>query len=591
MDGKWDLTGIYASQEAFEADLKKLRGEIIPKLAQYEGKLSDEKSLAEYLTLEREMAGIASKLGVYASCKSDLNKKDVKNLEALSNVETAFNELNTKTAFEQPELLALGEEKIDAFLKKHPEFSDYSFSFERMFHNASHVLSSDKESLLSNYGPLSDEGGSLYSALTVGDFTPEQAALHDGRKVTVTQSNWTRLISETDPKDTEDRKAIFEALYHYYDGRKNAYGEIYSTTLKSELAEQRSRGYKSILESHLFRNAIPDSVYLNLVKEAGTHNDALKRYYRIKAKAFGLPKLRSYDRFLQLSKSDKKYTFKEAQSLFFDSISSFPSDFVEKAHEVSKDGYVDVYPGDGKRSGAYSTGGDGVHPYILLNFEGGLEDVFTLAHESGHSIHTLYAMENQPLLKQGYTIFVAEIASTFNEHNLLDYLLKSGKLSKADEIFLLQKEIDEICSTFYRQTLFAEYELEASRLAEKGEPINHEVLSSIMVRLYEKYYGIDIREEGLKPLVWCYIPHLFYTPFYVYQYATSFTASMLLYRNVRDKKPGAFERYVSLLKSGGSEYPLDQVREAGVDLTTMEPFEAVTARMEELVSRLEELLA
>jgi oligoendopeptidase F len=301
-------------------------------------------------------------------------------------------------------------------------------------------------------------------------------------------------------------------------------------------------------------------------------------------------KHRSYDRFMKLAESEKKYTYEQAKELFYASIKDFPADFQEKAHEVTKEGYVDVYPGPGKRSGAYSNGGYGLHPYILLNFNGELDDVFTLAHESGHSTHTLYSEEAQPIMKQNYTIFVAEIASTFNEHNLLDYLLTHEELSKADRIYLLQKEIDEIVATFYRQTLFGHYEYRAAKLAEEGKPINHQVLSDIMTDLYKTYYGIDIQEEVYKPLVWAYIPHLFNTPFYVYQYATSFTSSMLLYAKVKAKEEGAFERYISLLKSGGSDFPVSQVKAAGVDLTSPEPYLAVVKRMTDLVDQLEKLL-
>ncbi|MBQ2070574.1 MAG: oligoendopeptidase F, partial [Bacilli bacterium] len=210
---------------------------------------------------------------------------------------------------------------------------------------------------------------------------------------------------------------------------------------------------------------------------------------------------------------------------------------------------------------------------------------------SGHSIHTLYSEESQPLMTQDYTIFVAEIASTFNEHNLLDYFLSSGTLSKQDQIFLLQKSIDEICSTFYRQTLFGHYEYLVAKKVEAQEPINYEVLNEVMVDLYKKYYGIDISEEVYKPLVWAYIPHLFNSPFYVYQYATSFTSSMLIYQNVKEGKPGAFEKHIGLLRSGGSDYPVEQVKKAGVDLTTKEPYLAVVNRMKFLVDRLEKLLS
>ena len=303
-----------------------------------------------------------------------------------------------------------------------------------------------------------------------------------------------------------------------------------------------------------------------------------------------MEKHHSYDRFVSLAKSEKKYTYQEARQLFFKSLEKFPSDFQKKARQVSEEGFVDVYHHAGKRTGAYSSGGEGIPPFILLNFNGELEDVFTLAHESGHSVHTLYAEEAQPIMKQDYAIFVAEIASTFNEHNLLDYLMESGTLSKNDKIALLQKSIDEIMATFYRQTLFAHYEYDIAKMAEEGKPINYQVLSDEMIKLYKTYYGIDITEERVKPLVWAYIPHLFYSPFYVYQYATSFTASMLIYKNVKEGKPHAFENYISMLKSGGSTYPIDEVKLAGVDLTKKEAFLAVTDRMAELVDELEKLL-
>lgn len=292
---------------------------------------------------------------------------------------------------------------------------------------------------------------------------------------------------------------------------------------------------------------------------------------------------------MELASSSKKYTYEDAKKLFFASIGNCPKDFQDKAHEALKEGFVDVYEQEGKASGAYSSGQVDLHPYILLNYNGSLDDVFTVAHEAGHSIHTMYS-QTQPATLQGYTIFVAEIASTFNEHMLLDYLMKSEDVTKEEKIMLLQKSIDEIMGTFYRQTLFAEYELEVSRLMEKDEPIDHEVLSNIMIRLYKKYYGQNIVPEKFKQYVWAYIPHLFHTPFYVYQYATSFAASFKLYKNVKENVPGAFDRYIGLLSSGGSKYPVDQAKEAGVDFTKMDTFLAVTERMEELVDQLEQLL-
>lgn len=585
---KWDLSKFYASTEDFEKDVKRIKEEFAPALASYEGRLHEPSSMHEYLGKKRELEALLNKVFIYCSCLSDLDKKNVGNAALLSKAELAAEELSRKTSFEEPEILAIGEENIKKYFSLYPSDKDYDFAFDKLFLQQSHVLSGSEEKLLSAYSPLLGEGGGLYSQLTVGDYTPKKATLSDGSEVEVNMSNWTSLIEKS--KKAEDRAAIFECLYSYYLAHKNVYGEIYNSTLQEELAIMRSRGYKSILEEHLFGNKIPVSVFHNLIEVASEESAPLHKYYEVRRKYLGLTKHRSYDRFLQLAHSDKKYTYEEAKDLFFASLSAFPADFQAKAHEVLKEGYVDVYPGSGKRTGAYSTGGANIHPYILFNYIGTLDDCFTVAHESGHSIHTLYSEENQPMLKQDYTIFVAEIASTFNEHNLLDYLLEKGTLSKEEKICLLQKAIDEIVGTFYRQTLFANYEYDISVLAEKGEPINHEVLSNEMVSLYKKYYGIDITEEKVKPLVWAYIPHLFYTPFYVYQYATSFTASMLIYENVKNKVPGAFDKYLGLLKSGGSDYPISEVAAAGVDLTSKSPFHAVTKRMEELVDELEKTL-
>ena len=477
---------------------------------------------------------------------------------------------------------------MEQFFEKNPDYRDFDFAFDKLFRGEKFILPFEQERLTSYYAPLSSAGSQLYSLLSVADYAPKSVTLEDGHTVEVNQANWTTLEEES--KSQEDRRRIFESLYSYYDEHKNTYAEIYNTVLQSQLAEMKARGYSSILQEHLYSNAIDESVFHNLVEVASTQNEALHRYYEIRGKYLGLEKHRSYDRFVPLAKSEKTYSYEEAKDLFYHSIEHFPQDFQDKAHDVTSEGYVDVYHQPGKRTGAYSSGGENIHPYILLNFNGKLEDCFTLAHEAGHSIHTMYSEESQPVMKQGYTIFVAEIASTFNEHNLLDYLMKSGTLSKNDKIALLQKSIDQIVATFYRQTLFGQYEYEIAMKVQAGEPINYEMLCAEMTKLYKTYYGIDITEEKVKPFVWAYIPHLFYTPFYVYQYATSYTASMLIYENVKAGKEGAFEDYIKMLKSGGSTYPIQQVKIAGVDLTKKEAFECVTRRMTELVDQLEALL-
>ena len=589
MKDKWDLTRIYKDEEAFLKDLEDAKTRIIPALASFEGKLSTEEGFKQYLDYQREADLVISRLSMFAHMRSDLDKRNVENNADNSKIQLLFNDYASAVSYADPEILALGKEYVDEFFKKNPDYKDFDFEYEKLFRGQKFVLPAEQEKLTSYYGPLQGAGSSLYSQLSVSDYAHKKVTLKNGKEIEVNQANWTSLVANAECE--EDKQTIFESLYSWYDEHKNVYGEIYNATVQAQLAEMKARGYSSILEEHLYRNNIPESVFHNLIEVASTNAAPLHKYLELRRKYLGLEKYRTYDRFTQLAKSDKTYTYEEARELFFKSIEKFPADFQNKAHDVSSEGYVDVYHQPGKRTGAYSSGGENIHPYILLNFNGELDDVFTLAHESGHSVHTLYSMEAQPVMKQNYTIFVAEIASTFNEHNLLDYLMESGTLSKNDKIALLQKSIDEIMSTFYRQTLFAHYEYDIAKMAEEGKPINYQVLCDKMVELYKIYYGLDITEEKVKPFVWAYIPHLFYTPFYVYQYATSFTASMLIYENVKSGKPNAFENYIAMLKTGGSTYPIDEVKIAGVDLTKKEAFLAVTNRMTELVDELEKVLA
>lgn len=588
MEKVWNLTHIYKTQEDFEKDLDYAKKVILPGITELEGKLKNEEDLVKYFDLERKANEVLNHLGRFASRRSDLDKKDVKNLSDLAKIDNLFNDFGSADSYSTPEILSLGKEHREKFFINHPEYKDFDFQVEKIFRGEKFTLPAVEERLLSYYAPLEGSGSSLYSQLSVGDYTPKKITLSSGKEVEVNRSNWTSL--EGSLENPEDRKKVFLSLYSWYNEHKNTYGEIYNSVVQSELSERKARGYSSILQEHLYHNKIDESVFHNLVEAANENAEPLHKYYEIRRKYFGLDHHRSYDRFLSLAKSEKKYTYEEAKEIFFDSIKDYPEDYQKKAQDVLAEGYVDVYPRSGKRTGGYSSGSANVHPYILLNFNGDLEDVFTLAHEAGHSVHTLYSEEAQPLVKQDYTIFVAEIASTFNEHNLLDYFRKSKSLSKNDKIALLQKSIDQIVSTFYRQTLFAQYEYEISQKAERGEPINYQVLSDERTKLYKAYYGIDITEEELKPLVWAYIPHLFYTPFYVYQYATSFTASMLIYKNFRSGTKDAFDNYLKMLKSGGSRYPIDEVKLAGVDLTKKEAFSAVTGRRKELVEELDKLL-
>lgn len=583
----WNLSNLFNTPEDFENAVNELKS-YVPKLASYQGKLHEETSFVEYLKLNEKVDFLGGRVYQYCALKSDLNKKNIENAAALSRVFSIFNDVAVATSFDSPEILAVGEETILGFINRNPEIEAHRFPFQKLFRNNLHVLDGNSEKLLSYYSSVVRKGAELYTSLANSDHDNVSVKLKDKSVVKVNSASFVSLLE--DAKDPSDRKKIFEALYKYYDTHKNTFAGIYESILEADKARSKARNYNSILESFLDGNNIPTSVYKNLVDVASKQNKSLKRYLKLRKKYLGLKSYHTYDRFLNLASSDVKYSYDEAKDLFFKSIAHLPEEFQNYAKEALADGYVDVMPGDGKRSGAYSSGVTNTHPFILLNYTNSLDDVFTVAHEAGHSIHTLYSMNNQPGPIQDYTIFVAEIASTFNEHMLLDYFIKSSNTSKEVKVQLLQKAIDSIVSTFYRQTLFAHYELLAHQLVEQNEPINHEVLSNIMIDLYKKYYGLDLKKEVYKQYVWSYIPHLFNSPFYVYQYATSFAASFKIYQDVSANVEGAFERYVGLLKSGGSKYPIEQAKEAGVDFTKKETFMAVINRMNELVDELEKIL-
>jgi len=581
---KWDLTYLFKDLNEFEKAYNE-SVKIIEKLGNYKGKLNDFKIFKEFFLLQKEFEKIGLKTYQYASLLSDLNKKDIENSARLQKVQIAFVKLQQALSFEEPELITLGKEKVMSFIDKDEELSEFRFAMEKLFKRLDHVLDDKSEALLANYSQLANTGRNLYSSLSVADIEGQDVMLDNKEIVTITNSNYRAFIQKSN--SPQERKDIFEAVFSYYEAHKNTYASIYKSVLDSDHARIKTRNYNSSLESYLFNNDIPVSVYHSLTKVARENTEAIKKYIKIRKDYLGLEEYHTYDRFLDLEKSDKEYEFEDAKNLFFNSIKHLPEHFQEKAKDVLKDGFVDVFEQTGKRTGAYSSSMPNLHPYILLNYSKTLGDVFTVAHEAGHSIHSMYAAETQPSSLQNYTIFVAEVASTFNEHNLLDYIINESEATKKEKIALLQRAIDDILSTFYRQTLFAIYELEAHKLVENNQPITADNLSKIMIDLYKEFYDLDITKEGAKQYVWAYIPHLFYTPFYVYQYATSFAASLKLYEDVKNNLPGAFDNYINLLKSGGSDYPVKQLLKAGVDLTTENAFKAVVKRLSELVDELD----
>jgi len=580
---KWNLEYLYPTIKDWENDYEKLE-EMTNEMINFQGKLGNYEDFLAYTILQKELSELHIKVHIYASLLSDLNRKNTDNVARVQKMGFFYGKLTQATAFVNPELLSVGKEKIDSFINKSEELAEYRFLVEKLFRNQEHILDEKSESLLANFTQLSSQGKSLYSSLAVADKIDKEVVLSNGEKIVITSGNYNSYLADLESQ--EDRKAVFEAYYKQYADHKNIYAQIYNTVLQRDIAVIKTRNYKSSLESYLYSNNIPMEVYSNLIEVAKDNTEPIKRYYKIRKEYLGLEKHHTYDSLVSLAESTSKFTYDEARNLFFDSIKGFSKDFQDKAHSAIEDGFVDVFEKEGKQTGAYSWGAINQHPYILLNFDNTLHSVFTLAHEAGHAMHSLFAAESQPVATQSYTIFVAEIASTFNEHNLLDHFINNANATKEDKITLLQQSIDDIIGTFYSQTLLAAYELKAHEMAENGEAITYESLSSIMIDLFKEFYGIDITEENGKEFVWAYIPHLYNAPFYVYQYATSFAASLKLYEMVKED-PKNIEKHINLLKSGGNDFPVNQVKKAGIDLTTKETFMAVVNRLNNLLDELE----
>lgn len=582
----WNLSYFYPNDEMWEKDYQKLDS-MIEGFTAYKGQLNQFDQFKAYHVYEEAFLNILYKVYPYAHLHSDLNLKDTQRSNQNQRMSILLSKLGQKTSFVSPEIIALGEETVLKWASNDEFLKAYVFPFEKLFRGQKHVLSEVEETLLANFSVIRSVPTQLYQSLAIIDRTNEVITLSTGEEVTVSQANYTSLIEQS--KNPSDRQLIFEALYKRYKDNKAAFANTYNLVLQQRAANYKSRKYNSSLEAALDGNNIPVEVFHNLKDTVYQNTDVIKKYIALRKKHLGLETYHTYDRFLKLAKSDKKYPYAEAKTLFLESINHLDKDFVEKQADAIADGFVDVLPKDGKRTGAYSSGFYGFHPFILLNHNETLDSVFTLAHEAGHSAHTLFSNENQPMAISDYTIFVAEIASTFNEHALLDHMLKKAT-SKEEKIVLLESAIDGIMGTFVRQTLFATYEYEANKLVSEGVPINDTVLSKIMIDLYKHYYDLDITKENGKELIWAYIPHLFQTPFYVYQYATSYSASLKIYNDVKNNVSGAMDKYLGLLKSGGSDYPVNQALSAGVDLTTQEPFLAVITHFNYLINLLEETL-
>ena len=583
---EWNLKEIYINDEAWSKDLEILKKKI-NEISKFKDHLKTEQEINDFFVFQDDLGKLFEKLYSYVAMNYDKNQKDLNYQALMMKIREVLQEYSSNSSFVDNEILELSFDKYVEFAKNSKAIKENLFNIKKIFDGREHVLSTKEEMIISNYQMVTSSFARLYAMLQNSDFNPIDVTLSTGEEVKISPNTYTSVLMRT--KNQDDRRKIFEAQFSYYQKHENTLCTIYKGIVDSNIAKMRNRGYKSILSSVLDHNKIPEEVYLSLINTVKENTAPLKRYIALRKKLFNLEEYHTYDRFLHYSKAEVKYPFPKAYEDVLKALQVMGDDFVEHAKIALKDGHVDVYPSDGKRSGAYSTGVYGYGPYILLNHTDTLDSAFTLAHECGHSIHTLYSEENQPYASKDYLIFVAEIPSTLNEQIFLDYLIKNSN-DKELKIQAIEQQMDGIVSTFYRQTLFADFEYQAHQLALDGKPFTYESLCEIIKNLYYTYYGIDLDTEPLKKFVWAYIPHLYNSPFYVYQYATCFSASMKIYQDIKAKKEGAFEKYIEMLKMGGSDYPIEIVKKGGVDLTSKEPFLAVCNKLNELIDEYEELI-
>ncbi len=583
---RWNLSDIYKNYKEWEKDYKKVEKQA-KDLVSYKGKLGKEKTLLEFLKKQEEMDKLSYKLYRYPQLAKDLNSFDKEAVENLQKVQFLFSKINTDLSWINSELIN-NRNKIEKWIVK-KEFSDYRFGLENLFRLQEHILKENESKLLSFYSSYMSAPRTIYSEITVTDVEWPTVKLSTGEEVEVTPANYAKILTKN--RNQKDRKLMFENYYGLYKKRENTIAAVYNSLLQRDIAAMKSHNYETFLSSFLEGKNIPEKVYLNLINTAKKNTEPLKRYLKLRKKILGLKKYHNYDGSINLVEFDKDYEYDDAKEIVLKSVAPLGKEYTEKMKKAISEGWLDVFEAKGKRSGAYSAGVYGVHPYMLLNYNKTLDSVFTLAHELGHTLHTLYSDENQPFSTSGYTIFVAEVASTFNEKLLLDYMLENTE-DPLEKIALLEQEIRNITGTFYFQALLADYEYQAHELVEKGEPVTAEILTRIVEKLFDEYYGENVEKEELLYVLWARIPHFFNSPFYVYQYATCFASSAILYDKIikekdAKKRNAALKKYIGLLSSGGSDFPMNQLKKAGVDLSKKTAIEEVAKQFDLLLDKLE----
>ncbi|AQW24024.1 oligoendopeptidase F [Clostridium perfringens] len=582
---KWRIDKIYETPAKWNEELNKLKEEA-PKLKDFEGKLGNKEDLKAFLLLNEKLSRKLGKLYVYAHMRSHEDTSNPEMQSLVNKIDPYSAEFSSYTAYFVPEILSLKEGTIENFINEDKDLKQYKIYFEMILNEKPHILSKEVESVLASVSDCLGAPESIYSMLTNSDMTFGEIVDESGRKVELTEGNYSSFIKS---KDRKVREAAFKLLFGTYKKYENTLATSLTSSIKNFVFESKTRKYNSSLEASLKPNNIPVEVYYNALKTVDENMDALHRYVRIKKKLLNLEEIHMYDLYVPVIECKKEHLeYKDAISLVEEGLKPLGKEYLDIFNEGINEGWIDVYENKGKRSGAYSWGSYDTMPYVLLNYNYELNDASTLAHEMGHSIHSYYTRKTQPYIYGDYSLFCAEVASTTNEILLIHHLIEK-ETDKNKKLYLINQELEQIRTTVFRQLMFAEFELKTHEAIESGESLTSEVLCKMWKDINIKYFGEDMNVDEEISIEWARIPH-FYSDFYVYQYATGYAAASSFANSILSKGEEAVEKYKGFLKAGGSMYPIDTLKMAGVDMTTSKPLKDTLDRFNELLDMLEEII-
>ncbi|AXH98514.1 oligoendopeptidase F [Sporosarcina sp. PTS2304] len=584
----WRLEDIFPSDEAWDKEYRKIE-EMVNEAAQYKGTLGDgARPLFEALTYRDKLAERLRRLYTYAHLKTDQDTTNGFYQSMDGRIKSLIVKVSTALSYFTPELLAIDEDQLNATIESHEGLRLYKQEFKELNAERAHVLTADQEELLAQLSEVTGTSAETFSMLNNADLTFGLVKDEEGNEIQLTHGRYSRFLESKDPKV---REAAFKEMYAKYGEFKNTFASTLSGNVKAHNVKAKIRNYSSARNAALSGNHIPEQVYENLVSTIHKNLHLLHRYVALRKKVLQLDEMHMWDIYTPLVEDTEiKYTYDEAKETMLESFHPLGEDYTSIVKEGLDNRWVDVRENKGKRSGAYSSGSYGTNPYILMNWQDNVNNLFTLAHEFGHSVHSYYSRKNQPFIYSGYSIFVAEVASTVNEALLNDHLLK---VTTDDDkrIYLLNHWLDGFRATVFRQTMFAEFEHLIHVLDQEGTPLTAEKLTEEYYAMNHTYYGDAIVNDEEIGLEWARIPHFYYN-YYVYQYATGYSAAVALSKQILEEGEPAVERYISnFLKAGSSDYPIEVLKKAGVDMTSEQPIEEACRVFEERLDELERLLA